>query len=49
MLQIYAANHSIETNVALAAIAFTLIGLFAISTAVTLYAISRIIKKLNNR
>ena len=49
MLQIYATNHSIETNVALAAIAFTLIGLFAISTAVTLYAISRLTKKLNNR
>jgi hypothetical protein len=49
MLQIYAAEHRIVTNVALASIAFTLIGFFAISTAITLYAISRLAKKTNNR
>jgi len=49
MLQIYAIEHRIITNVALASIAFTLIGFFAISTAITLYAISRLAKKTNNR
>lgn len=42
MLQIYATEHQIATNVALASIAFILIGLFAIFTAITLYAISRL-------
>jgi len=49
MLQIYATEYRIVTNVALASIAFTLIGFFAISTAITLYAISRLAKKTNNR
>jgi glycosyltransferase involved in cell wall biosynthesis len=48
MLQIYAAEHRIVTNVALAAIAFVLIGLFAVFTAITLYAITRITTKLKN-
>jgi hypothetical protein len=49
MLQIYASEHQIMTNVALASIAFILIGLFFIFTAVTLYAISRAVQKTNNR
>ena len=45
MLQIYASRGYIETNVALASIAFVLIGFFAIFTAITLYAISRLAQK----
>jgi len=48
MLQIYAVEHRIVTNIALAAIAFILIGLFALFTAITLYAISRLAKKTNS-
>jgi hypothetical protein len=47
MLQIYAANHYITTNIALASIAFILIGFFCISAALTLYAILRIARKAN--
>ena len=47
MLQIYALEHHIVTNIALAAIAFILIGLFMLFASVTLYAISRVSKKLN--
>jgi len=49
MLQIYALEHRIVTNVALASVAFILIGLFAVFTAITLYAISRLTQKLNER
>jgi len=49
MLQIYAAEHRIVTNVALAAITFVLIGFFALSTAITLYAITRLAKKTNSK
>ena len=45
MLQIYAMQKAIETNVALASIAFILIGFFLLSTAITLYAITRISEK----
>jgi membrane-bound ClpP family serine protease len=45
MLQIYAIGHHIVTNIALASIAFILVGIFAIFTAITLYAIARISKK----
>ncbi|RLI41926.1 hypothetical protein DRO69_11000 [Candidatus Bathyarchaeota archaeon] len=45
MLQIYAAEHRIVTNIALASIAFILIGFFALSTAITLYAISTFARK----
>jgi hypothetical protein len=48
MLQIYAAEHYIVTNIALASLAFILIGLFSVFTAVTLYAISRAIQKIRN-
>jgi glycosyltransferase involved in cell wall biosynthesis len=49
MLQIYAAERQIVTNIALAAIAFTMLGFFILSTAIMLYAISRLAKKLNNK
>ncbi len=45
MLQVYAVQQMIETNIALASIAFILIGFFLLSTAITLYAIARISEK----
>jgi len=48
MLQIYAAEHHIVTNISSVSIAFILIGLFAVFTAVTLYAVSRLAKKTGN-
>lgn len=47
MLQTYAVEHKIITNIALASIAFILIGLFAAFTAIMLYAISRLVQKTN--
>jgi glycosyltransferase involved in cell wall biosynthesis len=47
MLQLYGAKHMIETNVALASIGFILVGFFALSTAITLYAISRLAERTN--
>jgi hypothetical protein len=49
MLQIYAAEHQIVTNIALASVAFVLIGFFMLSTGITLYAITRIAKKVNGK
>ncbi len=49
MLQIYAAERQIVTNIALASLAFVLIGFFALSTAITLYAILRLSEKANNK
>lgn len=49
MMQIYVAEHGIITNIALASIALILIGFFALSTAITLYAISRLAKKTNSK
>jgi glycosyltransferase involved in cell wall biosynthesis len=46
MLQLYAVEHHIVTNIALASIAFILLGFFTLSTAITLYAISRLAKKI---
>jgi len=46
MLQIYAVEHRIVTNIALASIAFILIGVFAISTSITLYAVRRLTQKI---
>lgn len=48
MLQIYANEHRIITNIALASIAFALIGLFAVFTAVTLHAILRATQRIHN-
>jgi glycosyltransferase involved in cell wall biosynthesis len=45
MLQIYALEHQIVTNIALASLSFVIIGFFMMSTAITLYAISRLSKK----
>ena len=49
MMQIYASMHMIETNIALAALSFVMIGFFMLTTGITLYAISRLSKKLNER
>ena len=49
MLQVYAVAHVIETNIALASIAFIWISFFMLSSAITLYAISRISKKINGK
>jgi hypothetical protein len=49
MLQIYAEEHQITTNIALASIGFLMIGFFCLSTAITLYAISRLARKTNTR
>jgi glycosyltransferase involved in cell wall biosynthesis len=45
MLQIYSSAQHIVTNIALASIAFILIGFFCLSTAITLYAIRRIAER----
>lgn len=45
MLRLYDLERRIVTNIALASIAFTLIGLFTITTAMTLYAITRLLQK----
>ena len=47
MLRLFVEEQRIVTNIALAAIAFTLIGIFSLFTAITLYAISR--KSQENR
>jgi glycosyltransferase involved in cell wall biosynthesis len=47
MLQNYTITHLIQTNIALASMGFLLIGFFLLSTAITLYAISRVSDKLN--
>ena len=48
MMNVYAIEHRIVTNLALASISFILIGFFMISTAITLYAISRLSMKFKN-
>lgn len=45
MLQLYAIERRMITNIALASLAFILIGFFAVSTAITLYAIKRLLEK----
>ena len=42
MIDLYAQSGEITTNIALASIAFILIGFFLLSTAITLYAITRL-------
>jgi len=49
MLEIYAAEHYIVTNIALASVGFVMIGLFSIFTAITLYAIARLTQKANKQ
>jgi len=48
MLQLYTVEHSIATNIALISMGFILTGLFAIFTAITLYALTRLMQKMNN-
>lgn len=47
MLQIYSEAKHIVTNIALASIGFLLLGFFCLSTAITLYAIQRLAKKMD--
>jgi len=47
MLHLYTLEHRIVTNVALASMAFTLLGFFGVFTAITLYAITRVMHKTN--
>jgi glycosyltransferase involved in cell wall biosynthesis len=49
MLQLYAIEKRIITNIALASVAFVLVGFFMISTAITLYAIIRLLAKTRNQ
>jgi glycosyltransferase involved in cell wall biosynthesis len=49
MMNLYVASGRIITNVALASIGFLLIGCFMISTAITLYAITRISNKFAHK
>ncbi len=48
LLDMFARTGEIVTNVALASVAFILIGFFMISTAITLYAITRLASRMNN-
>jgi len=48
MLKIFAEEQKIVTNIALASMAFILIGMFTLFTAITLYAISRQSQKMNS-
>jgi glycosyltransferase involved in cell wall biosynthesis len=45
-LQLYTVARYIVTNVALAALAFTLLGIFTLFTAITLYAIGRLTQRI---
>ncbi len=49
MMDMYAASGEIATNIALASIAFILIGFFTVSTAITLYAITRLSNRLKDK
>ena len=49
MLDLYAIEHEIVTNVALASLSFVIVGFFMLSTAITLYAISRLSQKMNRK
>jgi len=46
MLQIFAIEHTVVTNIALASLAFVLIGFFMLSTAITLFAIKSMTAKI---
>jgi hypothetical protein len=49
MLQIYGAERHIVTNIALASLAFVLVGFFLLSTSITLYAIARLAQRTNGK
>ena len=48
MLKLFVEEQRIITNIALAATAFVIIGMFTLFTAITLYAISRQTQRMNN-
>jgi hypothetical protein len=48
-LRVYALERQIATNVALAFMAFTLVGLFSLFAGIMLYAISDLVKRTNHR
>jgi hypothetical protein len=48
-LQIYARVGRVETNIALASFAFGLVGIFALFTSITLYAILRLTQKTTKK
>jgi len=48
-LEIYVKAGIVATNIALTSVAFGLVGIFAIFTSVTLYAIQRLVKKMNKQ
>lgn len=48
MMNMYATSGQITTNVALASITFILLGFFMVSTAITLYAITRLSNKMRS-
>jgi glycosyltransferase involved in cell wall biosynthesis len=49
MMDLYAKSGSIVTNIALASIGFLLLGCFMVSTAITLYAITQLSKRMNSK
>jgi glycosyltransferase involved in cell wall biosynthesis len=49
MLQIYSAYHFIPIGVALASIAFVMLGFFMLTTSITLYAIARLAQRTNKK
>ena len=49
LLNIYAAEHRIVTNIGLATLGFSVLGIFMVSTAITLYAITRLAKRVNGK
>jgi glycosyltransferase involved in cell wall biosynthesis len=49
LLELYSITRVLETNIAIASAGFTLTGFFTISTAITLYAITRLSEKINTK
>ena len=49
MLQLYSVEHRLVTNIALASLSFAITGFFMLSTAVTLYAITRLAKHIDKK
>jgi len=49
MLQIYAVERRIVTNIALGSMTFILVGFFAVFTAITLYTIARLAQKITKQ
>jgi glycosyltransferase involved in cell wall biosynthesis len=49
MMQIYAAQHFIAFGVAIATLAFLMLGFFLLTTSITLYAIARLAERTNSK